>query len=230
MCVAAAAGDTDRLRALVRVHGMSVNTSDYDQRTAMHLAASEGALETIRCLVDELHALISPADRWGGTPLDDAIRGGHAAVAEYLESKGALSGSLDTADAVHLLTDMCVAAAAGDTDRLRALVRVHGISVNTSDYDQRTAMHLAASEGALETIRCLVDELHALISPVDRWGGTPLDDAIRGGHAAVAKYLESKGALSGSLDTADAAHKLPTREHVEAYHWATSTTVHTRTH
>ena len=41
------------------------------------------------------------------------------------------------------------------------------------------SMHLAASEGHLEVVRLLVEEHNADTSPVDRWGGTPLDDAIR---------------------------------------------------
>ena len=36
--------------------------------------------------------------------------------------------------------------------------------------DKRTALHLAASEGRAEAVVCLVEELGALPSPVDRWG------------------------------------------------------------
>ena len=34
-------------------------------------------------------------------------------------------------------------------------------------------------------------------SPVDRWNGTPLDDAMRSGHAPVVAYLRAKGAEDG---------------------------------
>lgn len=34
------------------------------------------------------------------------------------------------------------------------------------------------------------------ISPVDRWGNTPLDDARRGGFENLVTYLKEKGAVS----------------------------------
>ena len=77
-------------------------------------------------------------------------------------------------------TDLCDAAARGDFDRLRTLVERQRHDVNAGDYDQRTAIHLAASEGMLEVVRFLVEELGASVSPRDRWGNTPLDDATRG--------------------------------------------------
>ena len=40
-------------------------------------------------------------------------------------------------------------------------------------------------------------ELNANPSPVDRWGGTPLDDAIRSGHGDVASFLVACGGKRG---------------------------------
>ena len=58
-------------------------------RTALHLAASDGRLDVIRVLIEELGANPSKADRWGGTPLDDAIRQQRTDVEAYLKSQGA---------------------------------------------------------------------------------------------------------------------------------------------
>ena len=88
---------------------------------------------------------------------------------------------------------LCDAAARGSIDELKELVNM-GAPVDEGDYDKRTAIHLAASEGMLEVVRFLVDELSANHSPLDRWGNTPLDDAIRSSHFAVADYLSSRGA------------------------------------
>ena len=49
-----------------------MDQTDYDARPPLHLAASEGQLETVRVLVEELRCLRSQPDRWGKTPLDDA--------------------------------------------------------------------------------------------------------------------------------------------------------------
>ncbi len=48
---------------------------------------------------------------------------------------------------------MCQAAYAGKLEDIRRLV-VNGVDPNESDYDGRTAMHLAASEGNMEVL-CL---------------------------------------------------------------------------
>lgn len=43
--------------------------------------------------------------------------------------------------------------------------------VNSHDYDGRSALHLAASEGKLGAVQLLL-ERGARVNPLDRWGGT----------------------------------------------------------
>lgn len=43
--------------------------------------------------------------------------------------------------------------------------------VNSHDYDGRSALHLAASEGKLGAVQLLL-ERGANVNPLDRWGGT----------------------------------------------------------
>ena len=45
-------------------------------------------------------------------------------------------------------------------------------------------------------VRYLVEEASANVNVTDRWGGAPLDDAMRSKHALVAAYLRGKGATS----------------------------------
>ena len=40
-------------------------------------------------------AAVNPRDRWGRTPIDEALRHGHHAVAERLGRAGAVSGGCD---------------------------------------------------------------------------------------------------------------------------------------
>ena len=56
---------------------------DYDERTALHLSASEGHVECVRWLLAR-GAKTSPTDRFGGTPLRDAEREGRREVAELI--------------------------------------------------------------------------------------------------------------------------------------------------
>ena len=200
LCDAASKGDTDLLREY-KNGGVDLNLGDYDQRTALHLAASEGLLAVVKFLVEEGAADHSPLDRWGGTPLDDAIRQKHQAVAEYLSSAGGQRAAvLKGATAV----DLCEAASRGDVEQLQFYASL-GTDMNLGDYDQRTALHLAASEGLLAVVQFLVAELHADHSPVDRWGGTPLDDAIRHDETHVVEFLESQGAQRGKTAVTTAA-------------------------
>eukprot|EP00931_Biecheleriopsis_adriatica_P088211 TRINITY_DN62583_c0_g1_i1.p1 TRINITY_DN62583_c0_g1~~TRINITY_DN62583_c0_g1_i1.p1 ORF type:complete len:594 (+),score=146.46 TRINITY_DN62583_c0_g1_i1:120-1901(+) len=202
LCTAGAHGNVGAIKGLSR-RGVDVNLGDYDKRTGIHLAASEGQLEAVKTLVS-LKADVNPADRFGGTPLDDASRRNHKEVIKYLKSVGGsvgAGGAVSTQDAA----DLCDAASGGNLDKLREIVG-KGVSANSGDYDLRTAIHLAAAEGLQEVLACLFDELEGNPNVVDRWGGTPLDDARRAGHAEVVQYLESKGAKRGkvSLPTSDA--------------------------
>ena len=207
LCEAAASGDVDALRYLVSELGASPNVGEYDRRTALHVASSEGLLDVVTVLVEELGADVSVVDRWGNTPLDDAERGHYDAVAQFLTSKGAVRRAASTPresthpSATNPSADLCEAAARGDVEGLRALVGA-GLEVNRGDYDQRTALHLAASEGHVETIRVLIEEFNADCSVLDRWGHTPLDDALRSDRVQASVLLRSKGALRGETGAA----------------------------
>lgn len=199
LCTAGSQGNSGAIMGLSR-RGVDVNTADYDKRTAIHLAASEGKLEAVKTLVS-LKANVDPADRFGGTPLDDAQRKNHKEVIAYLKSKGAAAGkggAVSTQDAA----DLCDAASSGNLDKLREIV-ARGVDSNAGDYDLRTAIHLAAAEGLKDVLQCLFDELEGNPNVVDRWGGTPLDDARRAGHDEIIDYLVSKGAVRGKTTLHD---------------------------
>ena len=92
-------------------------------------------------------------------------------MATFLRAHGA---TVKSAKAAKLL---CTAAAAGNIDRLVRLL-AEGSDINVSDYDGRTALHLAASEGHAPAVRWLL--LHgANAKALDRFGGSPLDDSYR---------------------------------------------------
>ena len=81
--------------------------------------------------------------------------------------------------------------AAASEDDLHEVIRIaaSGISIGDSDYDGRTALHLAASNGCDDVLRYLLDK-KVNPSPQDRWGGTPLDDAQREQHESSVKILK----------------------------------------
>ena len=261
-----AIGDITTVRNYITQTYPNVNFRDYDRRTALHVASSEGHLDVVQYLVAQRGAKINRSDRWGGSPLDDAHRHRHTDVARYLRSRGATTGS------VNLTNHLISAAAAGDIEEVRLIVEsndyylnimdlsgsnkskgsgvvrmrtagsIGGISVkapvldlsgsrkkegvggggggggvtstrgnnnldtssskvnvavdiNKGDYDHRTALHLAASEGHIDVVTLLCKR-GANVNAEDRWGGRPLDDALDKDNKRVAEVLREFGATS----------------------------------
>jgi glutaminase len=89
---------------------------------------------------------------------------------------------------------LCSAAARGDLSELRRLIAA-GADVSRSDYDGRTALHLAACEGREEVVRLLIATGCGL-EPKDRWGNTPLDEAVREGRHEIVALLRPGAATS----------------------------------
>lgn len=86
-----------------------------------------------------------------------------------------------------LSADLFHACASGELKHVRCLM-AKGVNINEGDYDGRTPLHLAASEGHGDVVKYLLDQ-GADLSQKDRWGNKPVDDAKREGHSNVAKLL-----------------------------------------
>ena len=196
---------------------------DYDQRTTLHLAAAEGHIDALKILVDNVPddrnkvETLASKDRWNGTPLDDAISGGHQECADLLLSWGVKASAEDagreeegdephaaervpgtpeeevvvSADAPRML----FAAAENDVDELIKLA-ASGADLTHGDYDQRTAAHLAASNGHLEALKYILVQSGSRASNTilakDRFGNSALDDARRNGFAECVAVLENQ--------------------------------------
>lgn len=203
------------MRSILAKQSISADFRDYDRRTALHVAASEGQLGVCQFLIEECKARVNRSDRWGGSPLDDAQRHRFHDVTLYLRTKGATTGTGNRLD------NFLKAAAEGDLEEVKLVVetvkkrtdrkkKVEDVAVqmkkrhpsasvfdlNEGDYDSRTGLHLAAGNGHLAIVRVLcvagVD-----VNAEDRWKRTPLDDAIRHGHADCQLILEEYGAHVG---------------------------------
>ena len=88
-----------------------------------------------------------------------------------------------------MVSELLFAAAANDITRIRQLI-AKGIPVHAGNFDSRTALHLAAAEGNLETVKLLINYNHPL-NVRDRWKSTPLDEAKREKRKSVINYLKN---------------------------------------
>ena len=208
MILAASKGDLGAIQDQIQ-RGSELTCLDYDLRTPLHLAAAENQLHVVRFFIDEAAGEcgdfnLNPIDRWGGTPLDDAYSQGHGEVISALEKAGAHRGQVSRSAhqpslsqsplaAVDSLKtgELIWAASLGDLVAIRRLV-AQGVPLEAADYDRRTAMHLAAAEGHLQLVQFLLAH-GTRVNPEDRWGNTPLDDAIRHEQRTIAELLGSHG-------------------------------------
>uniref|UniRef100_A0A0E0DZW6 Potassium channel n=1 Tax=Oryza meridionalis TaxID=40149 RepID=A0A0E0DZW6_9ORYZ len=172
-------GDLHQLKSLIRA-GADPKNTDYD--------ACKGFEDVVQFLLHE-GVDIDLSDKFGNTPLLEAVKQGHDRVATLLFSKGAKL-SLENAG-----SHLCTAVARGDTDFVRRAL-AYGGDPNARDYDHRAPLHIAAAEGLYLMAKLLVDA-GASVFATDRWGTTPLDEGRRCGSRTMVQLLEA--AKSGEL-------------------------------
>jgi glutaminase len=209
---AASKGDLGAMQDQV-MRGADLSCADYDLRTPLHLAAAQNQENVVRFFIEqkergECEIELNPRDRWGGTPLDDARLHGNDVIVGLLERAGGRRGkapapqpsSLAPVTATpqaesHRAAELIWAASEGDLGAIRRLV-ARGVALDIADYDLRSPLHLAAAEGHLAVVEYFV--VHEVDpDPLDRWGNTPLDDALRHGRQDVAEALRRAGGRSG---------------------------------
>ncbi|KAL0490929.1 hypothetical protein AKO1_009802 [Acrasis kona] len=85
-------------------------------------------------------------------------------------------------------------ASEGDVDGIINLLEsTPALDVNASDYDGRTALHLACSEGHIEVVKYLLNK-GANVHATDRWNNTSLRSAAFHHYASIATLLRERGA------------------------------------
>ncbi|XP_072349825.1 glutaminase kidney isoform, mitochondrial-like isoform X2 [Scyliorhinus torazame] len=99
------------------------------------------------------------------------------------------------------VVNLLFAAYSGDIAALRRFA-LSAMDMEQKDYDSRTPLHIAAAEGHVEVVSFLLDGCRVNPFCKDRWGNTPLDDAIHFNHHHVAKLLRNYQ-MSYSLPESD---------------------------
>jgi ammonium transporter Rh len=185
-------GDVNALKEMFSKYKLknkkwSYNDVDYDGRSCLHIAASTGCFDIVKYLVEQ-GANINIRDRFGGTPRDDAIRNGHADISNYLIQNGA------SKPAESFQLELIQACSQNNIEKVSRLL-THHVSPNCCDYDERTPLHLAVASKSYPLVSLLL-EYNADPQAIDKFGGSPLSDAIRNksrvGNDKIVELLKQK--------------------------------------
>ena len=76
---------------------------------------------------------------------------------------------------MNLFYELCMSSKEGDLEHLKLLFN-RNIDFNQSDYDGRTALHIAVCEKKIDIIKFLINIAKIKKDKKDRWGNTPLDE------------------------------------------------------
>jgi urea transporter len=174
LCCAAAKGDKKFVeKVLDEMPASAVNVADYDSRTPLHIAVEQGRIDVVKLLLSR-GADAAIQDRWGISPLWSAVLVSNEPMVRILRERLA-QGPLTALSTV--ATYLCkVASQPENEDTMHSLtvaIDAAGFDPNASDYDGRTALHIAASCGN-RAIYDLLVKFGANTDARDRWGNAPL--------------------------------------------------------
>jgi len=187
MLLCSYAHQNDRRNLKILLHeGANVNSTDYDLRSPLHLAACDGNTDLCLMLIKNFRANVNLVDDFGGTPLYDAFCHGHFYLIPFLYSKGARMPAGKTKELTYYL---CAFSFEGNLEAVQYLIAC-GVNPNLTDYDGRTALHLAVCGNHISVVKYLVEDANASISITDYYGQTPIDDALRLPNNSIAFYLQ----------------------------------------
>lgn len=140
LCFAAMNDDAESLEKL-RKEGANLCSGNYDQRTPLHIAASQGSTNAVKYLLGK-GASVFAKDRFGCTPLQDAIRFRKFEIIKLLREAGAHL----SIPSMRLGGTLCALVVKNDLQGLRAWA-LGGADMSAKDYNSQTALEVANKNG-----------------------------------------------------------------------------------
>jgi ankyrin repeat protein len=191
--------DVAAIERLVK-HGVDVNLSTADGKTALMLAAQQGRVDLIRALLDA-GATINLTNTRGGTALMYAAVVGDPATVKLLLLRGATINTQSS----NGWTALMIAAVKG-YDELVRLLLARGADPNLRDIYGWTPLMRAAYENRLTVVRALLASNATKVNVSNDNGATALHQAARRGHLQIVQLLIDHGA---DLEAKDLRERTP---------------------
>ncbi|XP_052105059.1 transient receptor potential cation channel subfamily A member 1 homolog [Mytilus californianus] len=165
----ASRGDIRRMKAYKAEH---MTVSDYDKRTALHIAVSNNQEHIVEYLLKDCgmtEEVQKAEDRWKRTPLMVAKEKGRGKIFKLFLTY--CPNLTNTENDEYKTFSLLMAGNNGDVETLKRLYD-SGVSMNMQDYDGRTALHLAVDEWKEDAMNFLIATCNCNRNITDRYGHT----------------------------------------------------------
>ncbi|XP_043548805.1 glutaminase a isoform X2 [Chiloscyllium plagiosum] len=116
---------------------------------------------------------------------------------------------------VKSVINLLFAAYTGDVSALRRFA-LSAMDMEQRDYDSRTALHVAAAEGHVEVVHFLLEACKVNPFPKDRWGNTPVDEAIHFGHHDIVTILQEYQSKYMPTEDSNNGKEKPSKENLDS--------------
>jgi len=171
ICSVVHLGDVNKLK-LMEARGANMNSADYDGRTALHVAASQGKQTIIKWLL-ERGASVHARDYNNDTPLMCAVKAGQEACVRILSLCGGNHGMNNTELGDYLVH----ASGLGQLTRVKCLITAGASSNIQNSVNGNTPLHAAIEANHAEMCKLLVEH-GAKLDTKNKYGHTPVETAI----------------------------------------------------